>query len=323
MAGQPYILVYADIVLLSNFCLDYLSLWLAGRLTGRPGGRLRMAAAAALGSAFALAAELWPYGPANGLGCKAAVSVLMVALGLKPADRRWLLRLLTGFYLAAFALGGSAFGLAYFLGGAWRRWTKAGGVWPAELLTGLPLPELPALWLALGACFCIGAIALAARRRRGLERQAARQVLEAELCWKSASCGLKILIDTGCQLYEPVSGLPVLVTTLGALSRSPDLGARLGALDLPALARLPCRGLNGPAELPVLGRAQLLFADGRRESCWLALAPLPLDAAGDYDALMPPPADIAAPLPKSAPPSEESPEYKEAPEDEPPADISL
>ena len=48
MAGQPYIVVYADILLLSNFCLDFLTLWLAGRLAGRPGKGIRLALACLL-----------------------------------------------------------------------------------------------------------------------------------------------------------------------------------------------------------------------------------------------------------------------------------
>ena len=326
MAGQPYIVVYADILLLSNFCLDFLTLWLAGRLAGRPGKGIRLALASGLGAAYALGAELWPYSPANSLLCRLAVSLMMVAVGLKPADKRWFSRLLVCFYLAAFAIGGSAFGLAYLLSGApWL--AGGGGVWPVERALRLPFKTAGGAWLAAGAAFGAVGIVLAARRQRAWASRAERRILEGEVSCQSGSLALNVLVDTGCDLVEPASGLPVLVTSMTVLARSPALAARLGSLDPGKLTRLPCRGVGGQAELPLFGQARLRLSGGESLDCWLALAPLPLSAAGDYDALMPPFAELAEPRTgeeeTDTRTSTENPVHEEAAKNEPPANLSV
>lgn len=302
MAEQAYLVVYADVVLLTNFCLDFLTLWLAGRLTGRPGRPRWLAAAAFLGAAGALAAELWPYSLFNSLSWKLLLAGLMVLMGLRPKGKRWFIRQLTGFFLAAFALGGAAFGLAYLAGGAWNGLAEGRTARQWAELTGLPVQRLLALWLGAAALFCIAAVTFVARRLRHSAGKGTERTLAAELFWQGTKGRLYILLDTGSQLYEPVSGLPVLVLSPQALSSGLPLARVLAEQNLDLLPCLRCRSVSGKGMLPLLGRARLVFDAGEELDCCLALASLPLDDAGDYDALLPASA-YDEPPPKESPPS--------------------
>ena len=100
--------VYLDVLLLLNFCMDFLLLWTAGRVQRLATPLWRLLLGAALGGAYAscmvldLPRVLWSPPAA------VTVSLLMLALAYPYRGRRAFLRLAGAFYLVACAAAGAA-----------------------------------------------------------------------------------------------------------------------------------------------------------------------------------------------------------------------
>ena len=105
--------VYADVLFLTNFCADYLCLFIAGRLCGRGGRVWRLITAAALGGGYAFVPLLLPDLPAAAalfLHTAAGALLCAAAFGLRSGIKK------TALTFAAFAatealLGGLVYGL--------------------------------------------------------------------------------------------------------------------------------------------------------------------------------------------------------------------
>lgn len=195
--------VYVDVLLALNFCLDFLLLAAAGHFLGRGAPLLRLLAGAGVGAVYG-AAMVWPalavlYLPPV---------VILVSVGLLLIAYPWrgwadFLKLAAVFYLVAFAMAGSVLAAStwmssqgYVLGGATMvRW--------AALISALPV-----------------ALILGRRGYRALSRAWQRETFRAEVDIEVAgrSCRLSALIDTGNELMDPLSGLPVVVADTRAVA---------------------------------------------------------------------------------------------------------
>jgi hypothetical protein len=289
------IIVYADLVFGVNLVMDWLVLWIAGRLTGRPGERLWLAAAAVLGAFYALAAALWPYSIFAAGWLKPLAGCLLAAVAYRPKHWLGFWRYCGAFYLVSFALGGAAFGLWYLL----------------LSTTGLPdnlgryaAPSVFAL--PLGVLIMVGLLLADRRQKRRLAMNSWLAVLELwspaaglgqETAQGPAKGGEKeqegrrgwqftAFLDTGHQLRDTASGLPVLVTTVSSL---PEPWARaISATGWQNLERLSLRTVaGGEKTLPIWGPLELRGAGVEKRECMLALTPELLDREGKYQMLAP------------------------------------
>ncbi|NCB30948.1 MAG: hypothetical protein EOM66_06015 [Clostridia bacterium] len=242
--------MYIELFLLDNALMDWLILRLATALRGRKPVGWKTAAGCILGALYALGAVYWPQ--AGGLLGKAAFGCAL-ALALSP--KGWLDYALAVLCLfaSAFSIGGLAFALALATGG----WMEQGVVW-----TGLPVRT--ALCIALLASFLPGAARRILRRRQ-------RGSVQLEVEYQGAFYKLDALIDSGSSLWDPLSGLPVIVAYLPALAKE----ARLP---------IPVATVNGKSVLYAL-HPQRIALDGAQLYALLAISPSPLR---DAEALIPP-----------------------------------
>lgn len=193
--------VYLDVLLLLNFCMDFLLLWTAGRALRRRTALWRLLLAAALGGAYAscmvldLPRWLWS------LPMAVAVSLQMLALAYPYGGGRAFLRLAGAFYLIACAAAGAALAAAGLM-------QKSS--WPGSLIS----VRWAALLMALPVALIIGRRSYAALRQ-AWNRDSFRARLQVEAAGRRAA--LTALIDTGNDLTEPLSGLPVVVAEYRAL----------------------------------------------------------------------------------------------------------
>ena len=197
--------VYLDVLLLLNFCMDFLLLWSAGRCLRRRVSLPRLLAASALGSVYAAAMVwelprwLWSAPVA------VAVSLLLLALAYPGGSPRERVRLAVAFYLIACAAGGAALAAAGLLQDSlWFGLSSARSRlrWATLLLT------VPVTLIA----GCRGYTAL----RRAWSRESFRARLQVSAAGRRAE--LTALIDTGNDLTEPLTGLPVVVADYRALA---------------------------------------------------------------------------------------------------------
>lgn len=194
--------VYVDQVLTGNLLMNYLILWLTGRLGRVRFKPLRLLVVAGLGSIYSLAL-FWPAGARLlGLPAKIAVSLLMVAAAFFPLPPRRLAACLGIFYLASFSLGGLVLGLILFLH---PEHTFGGEI--NNFMSVVDRNFWPGLVLATAAWLCTG---LAVRRWR---RNESREVFHVPLVIELADRRVKVdaLVDTGNRLTDPLSGDPVVV----------------------------------------------------------------------------------------------------------------
>lgn len=242
--------MYIELFLLDNALMDLLILRLAAAMAGARLHRGRAALGCLGGALYALWAACWP--PAGCLAAKGAFGLLL-ALALSPRGwREYGLGVLC-LFASAFLVGGLAFALALATGGR----IENGAVWG-----GVPLRT--ALVTALAASFLPRAI------RRILRRRKAGTVM-LTLGHGGASWALRGMVDSGNCLWEPCTGLPVIVAYLPALSQQ-------------ARVPIPVATVQGKEVLYGF-RPQTLRANGTDLDAWIALSPTPLQ---DVDALVPP-----------------------------------
>ncbi len=270
------IIVYADLVFAANLVMDWLVLWIAGRLAGRPGKKLWLGAAAVLGAFYALAAALWPYSILAAGWLKLLSGCLLVAVAYRPESWLWFWRYCGAFYLVSFALGGAAFGLWYLL-------LSTAGL--PDSLGRFAAPSAFALPLGV---LVMGLLLLADRRQK---RRAAMSSLLMEIeLWppqeaEGRSWRFTAFLDTGHHLHDPASGLPVLVMALASL---PEPWAQtISNIGWERLERLSLRTVAGVKTLPIWGPLVLQAVGREKRECMMALTPELLNREGNYQLLAP------------------------------------
>jgi len=235
--------VYADILFLINFSMDFLSLCLTGRLTSHRLSRRRLMLAAAFGSLAGCAAMLLL--PEKGsvpfvlAGLLTALAVVRIAFGkarsLRQLGRDALILWGTGTLL------GGILTSVLSLGNAVRVWEDGGrnSFVPAVLL-----------------CFTAASAFL-----RFAGHSGGRHSAEVTVKAVGTSVSFGALCDSGCLLTEPISGMPVILASEAALGA---LGRMLTSEEpLLRLRMIPAEGVCGrrllrgfvPEEVTVNGRA--------------------------------------------------------------------
>ena len=238
--------IYADSLFALNFIADWALLLAAGRLSGAVLRRWRIALAAALGAAYALASVAPGWGFLTHPAAKIALGVGMSLIAFGSERRFW--RCCGMFFAVSALFGGAVWGAAMLAG-----YDAARGVYVP--VSGRVL----ALSFALLYVYLFPAPGRAARRAGGVS-------LEVSLAGRSVA--LRALVDSGDALADPVSGRRAAVAEGGApWSRSPAR-CRRGAGR-----RRRRGGALAPARAGGEGAAPALPRRGAEEDCSPALRP--------------------------------------------------
>lgn len=235
--------VYADILFLINFSMDFLSLCLAGRLTSERMSRRRLLLSAAFGSLSGTAAMFVTEGvPFVLCGLVTALLMTRIAFG-----RQRTARLLRGSVIL--------WGTGTLLGGLMTSVLSLGD---AAAVTAEDTP-FPAVFLL---CFALSSLLM--RLVKSVSGKSSARVT-VHACGVTVSFGA--LCDSGCLLTEPISGMPVIVASADALGQ---LGAMLDA-DPPVLRlrMIPADGVCGRCLLRGFV-PEKVSADGRQVSAVIA-----------------------------------------------------
>ena len=288
--------VYADLLFLVNFSMDFLTLYLVARLCSRPLSLPRALLSASLGALYAVAVLFLPPAlpQAVALLLDGAVCVLLTVIGLHK--RREGLRIVlrhSALYLLISALLGGLMTLLYSL---FNRVIDPDALQSAQdegsmtfTLFSLIAP------LATGVCLLLC---------RSLKRATARKSAMLHITDGGKSIVLRALCDSGNLLHDPITHrcvIPVaaeklapllpreLATLLGEHSSTADLTALPPAL-LRRTRLIPARGATGERLLIAYSVEQLRLDCGRGPqeiAALIAPIPLPGGAPRDYDAILP------------------------------------
>lgn len=272
--------IYADVLFLVNFGMDYLLLVFTARMLRKKHSPLRLTAAAVLGAAYALGSFFVSANLRLHLPIKALISVFMVWLAFGRQNKREFCKSLFGFYLISLLCGGIGFALTAFGGfGSRLGAVFSGGVWYLNL---------PVYRLFLAVLFCdpVLRFVFSAARRAG---QKACEIYPIVLSRGKESLRQNAFYDTG-NFLEDKSGKGILLAEWLAVARLfPNANDLSDALEqYPKEFRfLRCRGVEGDGVLPAFSARIKVCGQEESETRLVAVTERKLDMQGAYRIILP------------------------------------
>lgn len=193
--------IYLDVLLALNFCMDYCILRAASALGGRPCPMWRMAAAAAAGAVYAVGCVLLPI--LSVLPLRIVCCAGMAAIAFSVRNVHMLVRQTLLVLLVSFVFGGCVFAL--------------------EQLSGTTLSTGGALYAPVSRKMLLVAAALAyglsglVFRGKAQENRPHGETVCLTVHGKMQE--FYLLVDSGNTLRDPLTGRPVLILTRAAATR--------------------------------------------------------------------------------------------------------
>ena len=191
--------IYADVVLLLNFCMNFLALFAAGKILCLKLKPARLVSAAAFGAVYSIFTLFFGQIiiPVIILNIAASVIMCLIAYELDTPVR--FAKAFIIFYAACFLLGGGIEAMLHLSGFAGNN-------------------ELPVILILAGIC---SAVFIFAGRlfKRGVN------IKEIDLIIGFGGRGIQVsaILDTGNLLRDPISSLPVIIINLKAAANLFDL----------------------------------------------------------------------------------------------------
>nr|WP_297172311.1 sigma-E processing peptidase SpoIIGA [uncultured Agathobaculum sp.] len=274
--------VYLDVLFVTNLMMDYITLLAASRLGGvRVSGR-RLLAAAALGGGYSVLAAVMPW--------MNIVPVRLIAGAGMCAAAFWRQKAFVRVCALYFVVSASFVGIAAVL----RHLTDRQLLLGAGYYFAVPLRVL-LLAAVLGYAVSGGLL-----RGDAMHGPIHREIGRMTICFGTVERSLCVLYDTGNELIEPVSSRPVLVLERGCaqsllaghgimLDETLDTAAQLAALpeeQARLCGLLPYRTVGAERGLMLYFRPdQVRCADGGALDCVCAVGPNKL-GQGAYEGLI-------------------------------------
>lgn len=250
--------IYLDLVMILNFCVDFFLLMGTNRLSGYPADGKRAAVSALVGAVYAGACVLPEFRFLSNLLWRVVSLLMMGVLAFgwgKNAIRRTIL-----FVFLSMALGGIALGLG------------SGGFW--AIVMG-----------ALGVCIlCV----------MGFGGVVGQRYLPVRISHGGREIQLTALVDTGNMLRDPISGRPVVVADATAAAKLLGLtdqqlrhpAETVASRSVAGLRLIPYHAVGQPGGMLLAVKADCLSIGGREENCLVAFAPQEIGRGKDYQALV-------------------------------------
>ena len=189
-------IVYVDDMFVLNLIINYFVILATAKVCALPLKRLRFLLSAILGALYAVLQILPSLRFLESPIMKLCLGALMTLIAFGGA-KRLLLAYIT-FLSVSVAFGGAVFAASML----------AGGSIDSALYINVPFRVL-----LLSFAMCYFALTLGLKR---LGRKRARETLEVQITLCEKTAVLRALRDTGNELYDPLSGLPVMVADLEA-----------------------------------------------------------------------------------------------------------
>ena len=194
--------IYADIMFLLNFCMDFLALFAAGKILGLKLNALKLVAASIFGAVYCIFTFLYNSAIIPEIIINILVSVIMCFIAYNINSLIKFTKIFIIFYAACFMLGGGIEALYYL----------SGLVKTEDISNGPNLNasfSLHTLIIFTGLCVLIiifvGTL---------FKKHASVRDTQLTIGFMGREVKIDALVDSGNLLYEPISSLPVIVVTL-------------------------------------------------------------------------------------------------------------
>ncbi len=274
-------IIYGDILFLTNLYIDALLLALTRRFLRLPLPTGRWIAASVLGGALAFSALLPRLPPAAAVLLGLLEAALLAAAAFAPKPFRTIVKAAFVLFLFAASLSGLLFLLPF------------GGL---TLRNGAVYFPISAPLLLGTTCAAYGLLRIFSGLSDKREPDALFAPIEITLRGRTVSLTGKT--DTGLSLTEPFSGEPVLIAERRALGDllPEDFPALSGGKGPPGVRLVPFSSLGADGILPAF-RPDRLTVRGVPAAGWVAVSEKPL-SAGTFAALLHPALLEGAPKPE-------------------------
>lgn len=191
--------IYVDVVLLENLCMNYIILFSGAYILKLKIKHIRILLSSLLGAIYAILAYANIIPMYTSIITKIILSVCMVYVAYNPKHIKGLIKELIVFYLVSFALGGCAFALLYI-------------VRPQDIFmkNGVYIGTYPLKIALLGGItgFIITYVAFKVVKSRINKNEI---VYKAIIKFDDKELEIKVLLDTGNMLRDPISGEAVIL----------------------------------------------------------------------------------------------------------------
>lgn len=197
--------IYGDVYFVINFSMDFMALFLTGKIFHYHLRNFRLVFAASLGSLYALISLFFP----GGQGLYAVLHILLALLICRVAYR-WesvgsFLKTTGAFYIISFLIGGGITAL-FNLINTFRFELYSTNTENPMVSIGNDIPASLVLILGVGICF------FALIYGRLANRENAVSFVDVTVLFQGKTVMFRALVDSGNLLCEPLSGLPVIVS---------------------------------------------------------------------------------------------------------------
>lgn len=191
--------VYVDVLFATNLVVNYLLLLATGKLAGRIVNARRLLLASALGALYAASALVCPLNAAYSLPARLAFGLFMVALSFPGQKLQSFITVAVSFYLCSAMAAGTAMALQSY-----------------RVSILLQNPVVPSdgdvvHWWIVASSLAVLSVFPVIARAGGFQPGKPLPLMGLELEVGGRTLGLTGLVDTGNNLRDPVSNLPVVV----------------------------------------------------------------------------------------------------------------
>ena len=192
-------IIYLDVVLLENLCMNYIILFATGYIMKLNMKHWKLLLSGLLGGIYAVVSYMEILPIYSNIFMKMLLSIAMVYLAFGSKKIKQLVKQLVIFYLTSFVFGGCAFALLYFIR-------------PQDILmkNGVYIGTYPIKIALLGGIlgFILTHIAFKIVKTKFKKKD---MIYPVTIKLGENKITLKAMLDTGNMLKEPITGMPVIV----------------------------------------------------------------------------------------------------------------
>ena len=199
--------VYIDILFLENIVINYIILMVSTRLVGKKSSHTRVLISAIIGAIYVVVMVILPHLIAIfTIVSKLILSILMTTIAFNPITIKEEIKALMSFYISTFIFAGTCFAIIYLNNNK------------LKFDNGILYYNNETSWLALLLSACVAILVVKAFidlfRHKVIKDN---YVVSIKISLQNKVVTFPALIDTGNDLKEPISQLPVLVVEFSAI----------------------------------------------------------------------------------------------------------
>ena len=191
--------LYIDIIFLSNIIMNYIILFATGLIVVKKVKHTRIILSSIIGAVYSIMLYITNLKIYENQIIKFILSMVMVYIAFTPKDIRKMIKDIIIFYLTSFCFGGAAYYLLY-------------NVSPQQIknINGILLGAYPLKIAILGGILGFFIINIAFKIvKNKIDKTSI--IYDIEIVYQGKKVELKVLLDTGNLLVEPITKLPVVI----------------------------------------------------------------------------------------------------------------